>query len=325
MTTNSKYLNKKIYVAGHTGMVGFAITSELKKRGYKNLILKNYPDLDLIRQRDVEEFFNSEKPEVVIVAAAKVGGILANNTYRAEFIYDNLMIESNIIHNSYKSGVEKLIFLGSSCIYPKLAQQPLKEEYLLSDYLEYTNEPYAIAKIAGIKVCENYFRQYCSNFYSVMPTNLYGPNDNFDLQTSHVLPAFIRKFHEALEKNEKEVVIWGSGKPMREFLYVEDLADAILFLMENVNAEDLYEKGITHLNVGTGKDISIDGLADMISEIVGYKGTINHDTSKPDGTPRKLLDVSRINSLGWKYKTELRDGVSKTYDFFLKKNSQAYK
>jgi len=325
MTTNSKYLNKKIYVAGHTGMVGSAITSELKKRGYKNLILKNYPDLDLIRQRDVEEFFNSEKPEVVIVAAAKVGGILANNTYRAEFIYDNLMIESNIIHNSYKSGVEKLIFLGSSCIYPKLAQQPLKEEYLLSDYLEYTNEPYSIAKIAGIKVCENYFRQYCSNFYSVMPTNLYGPNDNFDLQTSHVLPAFIRKFHEALEKNEKEVVIWGSGKPMREFLYVEDLADAILFLMENVNAEDLYEKGITHLNIGTGKDISIDGLADMISEIVGYKGTINHDTSKPDGTPRKLLDVSRINSLGWKYKTELRDGVSKTYDFFLKKNSQAYK
>jgi GDP-L-fucose synthase len=325
MNTNSKYLNKKIYVAGHTGMVGSAITSELHKRGYKNLILKNYPDLNLIRQKDVENFFNSERPEVVIVAAAKVGGILANNTYRAEFIYDNLMIESNIIHNSHKFGVEKLIFLGSSCIYPKLAQQPLKEEYLLSDYLEYTNEPYAIAKIAGIKLCENYFRQYCSNFYSVMPTNLYGPNDNFDLQTSHVLPAFIRKFHEASEKNEKEVVIWGTGKPLREFLYVEDLADAMLFLMENVNAEDLYENGITHLNVGTGKDISIDGLANMISEIVGYKGTINHDTSKPDGTPRKLLDVSRINSLGWKYKTELRDGVSKTYDFFLKKFSQAYK
>ena len=325
MNTNSKYLNKKIYVAGHTGMVGSAITNELHKRGYKNLILKNYPDLDLIRQKEVENFFNSERPEVVIVAAAKVGGILANNTYRAEFIYDNLMIESNIIHNSHKFGVEKLIFLGSSCIYPKLAQQPLKEEYLLSDYLEYTNEPYAIAKIAGIKLCENYFRQYCSNFYSVMPTNLYGPKDNFDLQTSHVLPAFIRKFHEASEKNEKEVVIWGTGKPLREFLYVEDLADAMLFLMENVNAEDLYENGITHLNAGTGKDISIDGLANMISEIVGYKGTINHDTSKPDGTPRKLLDVSRINSLGWKYKTELRDGVSKTYDFFLKKFSQAYK
>ena len=325
MTTKSKYLNKKIYIAGHTGMVGSAITSELQKRGYKNLIIKNYPDLDLIKQKDVEDFFKSEKPEVVIVAAAKVGGILANNTYRAEFIYDNLMIESNIIHNAHKTGVEKLIFLGSSCIYPKMAQQPLKEDYLLSGYLEYTNEPYAIAKIAGIKLCENYFRQYCSNFYSVMPTNLYGPNDNFDLQTSHVLPAFIRKFHEATELSEKEVVIWGTGKPLREFLYVEDLADAILFLMENVNAEDLYEKGITHLNIGTGKDISIDGLANMISEIVDYKGTINHDTSKPDGTPRKLLDVSRINSLGWKYKTELREGIGKTYDFFLKKFSQAYK
>jgi len=325
MTTKSKYLNKKIYVAGHTGMVGSAITNELQKRGYKNLILKNYPDLDLIRQKDVEDFFKSEKPEVVIVAAAKVGGILANNTYRAEFIYDNLMIESNIIHNAHKNGVEKLIFLGSSCIYPKLALQPLKEEYLLSDYLEFTNEPYAIAKIAGIKLCENYYRQYGSNFFSVMPTNLYGPKDNFDLKTSHVLPAFIRKFHEATELSEKEVVIWGTGKPLREFLFVEDLADAIIFLMENVNAEDLYENGITHLNIGTGKDISIDGLANMISEIVGYKGTINHDTSKPDGTPRKLLDVSRINSLGWKHKTELREGIGKTYDFFLKKYSQAYK
>jgi len=325
MINQTKYLKKKIYVSGHTGMVGSAITSELKNNGYKNLILKDYPGLDLIRQKEVEEFFKTEKPDVVIVAAAKVGGILANNTYRAEFIYDNLMIEANIIHNAYKAGVEKLIFLGSSCIYPKLAPQPLKEEYLLSDYLEFTNEPYAIAKIAGIKLCENYYRQYGSNFFSVMPTNLYGPNDNFDLQTSHVLPAFIRKFHEAQEKNEKEVVTWGTGKPLREFLYVEDLADAILFLMENVNAEDLYEKGITHLNVGTGKDISIDGLANMISEIVGFKGSINHDTSKPDGTPRKLLDVSRINSLGWKHKTELREGISKTYEFFLKKFSQVYK
>lgn len=321
MTSQSKYLNKKIYVAGHSGMVGSAITRELEKRGYKNLLLKNYPGLDLIRQEEVEKFFETEKPEIVIVAAAKVGGILANNTYRAEFIYDNLMIEANIIHNACKSGVEKLIFLGSSCIYPKLAPQPLKEEYLLSDYLEFTNEPYAIAKITGIKLCENYFRQYCSNFYSVMPTNLYGPNDNFDLQTSHVLPAFIRKFYEAKEKNEKEVVIWGTGKPLREFLYVEDLADAILFLMENVNAEDLYEKGITHLNIGTGKDISIDGLANLISEIVGYKGSINHDVSKPDGTPRKLLDVSRINSLGWKYKTELRDGIEKTYRWYLERRS----
>jgi GDP-L-fucose synthase len=323
MANRSKYLNKKIYIAGHTGMVGSAITNELKNRGYKNLILKNYPGLNLIRQNEVEEFFEAEKPEKVIVAAAKVGGILANNTYRAEFIYDNLMIEANIIHKAYKAGVEKLIFLGSSCIYPKLAPQPLKEEYLLSDYLEFTNEPYAIAKIAGIKLCENYFRQYSANFYSVMPTNLYGPNDNFDLQTSHVLPAFIRKFHEAKEKNEKEVVIWGSGRPLREFLYVEDLADAIIFLMENVNAEDLYEKGITHLNIGTGKDISIDGLANMISEIVGYKGSINHDNSKPDGTPRKLLDVSRINSLGWKYKTELKEGIVQTYNWFLKKSENA--
>jgi GDP-L-fucose synthase len=325
MANQTKYQNKKIYIAGHTGMVGSAITNELKNKGYKNLILKNYPGLDLIRQDDVEKFFKAEKPEIIIVAAAKVGGILANNTYRAEFIYDNLMIEANIIHNAYKAGVEKLIFLGSSCIYPKLAPQPLKEEYLLSDYLEFTNEPYAIAKIAGIKLCENYYRQYGSNFFSVMPTNLYGPNDNFDLKSSHVLPAFIRKFHEATEKNEKEVVIWGTGKPLREFLFVEDLADAILFLLENVNAKDLYENGITHLNIGTGKDISIDGLANMISEIVGYKGSINHDILKPDGTPRKLLDVSRINSLGWKYKTELREGISKTYEFFLKKFSQAYK
>ncbi|MDZ7625277.1 MAG: GDP-L-fucose synthase [Ignavibacteriaceae bacterium] len=274
MANQSKYLNKKIYVAGHTGMVGSAITGELKKRGYQNLVLKNYPGLDLIRQEEVEKFFEIEKPELVIVAAAKVGGILANNTYRAEFIYDNLMIEANIIHNAYKAGVEKLIFLGSSCIYPKLAPQPLKEEYLLSDYLEFTNEPYAIAKIAGIKLCENYYRQYGSNFYSVMPTNMYGPNDNFDLNTSHVLPAFIRKFHEAKDKNQSEVVIWGSGKPLREFLFVEDLADAILFLMENVNAEDLYEKGITHLNIGTGKDLTILELAKLVAEIIGFKGKI---------------------------------------------------
>jgi GDP-L-fucose synthase len=306
-------------------MVGSAITNELKRRGYKNLILKNYPGLDLIRQKEVEEFFKSEKPEIVIVAAAKVGGILANNTYRAEFIYDNLMIESNIIHNAYKAGVEKLIFLGSSCIYPKLALQPLKEEYLLSDYLEFTNEPYAIAKIAGIKLCENYHRQYDCNFYSVMPTNLYGPNDNFDLQTSHVLPALIRKFHDAKYKGQKEVVIWGTGKPQREFLFVEDLADAILFLLENINAKDLYEKGISHLNIGTGKDLSINALAKMISEITEFDGKIVSDTTKPDGTPRKLLVVSRINSLGWKYKTELRDGIVQTYDFFMKKYLQVEK
>jgi GDP-L-fucose synthase len=322
MTSQLKYQNKKIYIAGHTGMVGSAITNELKRRGYKNLILKNYPGLDLIRQKEVEEFFKSEKPEVVIVAAAKVGGILANNTYRAEFIYDNLMIENNLIHNSYKAGVEKLIFLGSSCIYPKLAPQPLKEEYLLSDYLEFTNEPYAIAKIAGIKLCENYFRQYGSNFYSVMPTNLYGPNDNFNLETSHVLPALIRKFHEAKFKGQKDVVIWGTGKPQREFLFVEDLADAILFLLENIDSKDIYEKGISHLNIGTGKDLSINALAKMISEITDFNGEIVNDSTKPDGTPRKLLDVSRINSLGWKYKTELKDGIIQTYDFFMKKYLQ---
>jgi GDP-L-fucose synthase len=301
-------------------MVGSAITGELSKRGYKDLLQKDYPGLNLINQNEVEDLFQKEKPEVVIIAAAKVGGILANNTYRAEFLYDNLMIEANLIHNAYKAGIEKLIFLGSSCIYPKLASQPLKEEYLLSDYLEYTNEPYAIAKIAGIKLCENYYRQYGCNFYSVMPTNLYGPNDNFNLETSHVLPALIRKFHEAKESSKNEVVIWGTGKPQREFLYVEDIADAILFLMENVNAKDLYEKGISHINVGTGEDISINELADLISNIVGYKGKIVHDTNKPDGTPRKLLDVSRINSLGWKYKTELQDGIIKTYDFFKRKH-----
>jgi GDP-L-fucose synthase len=318
MTGQSKYLNKKIYLAGHSGMVGSAITNELNKRGYKNLTIKNYPGLDLINQYEVEEFFKKEKPEIVIIAAAKVGGILANNTYRAEFLYDNLMIEANLIHNSYKAGVEKLIFLGSSCIYPKMAMQPLKEEYLLSDYLEFTNEPYAIAKIAGIKLCENYYRQYGSNFISAMPTNLYGPNDNFDLETSHVLPALIRKIHEAKIKNKNKVVIWGTGNPQREFLYVDDVADAILFLMENVNAGDLYKKGISHINVGTGKDISINNLAKMISTIVGYNGDIVHDSSKPDGTPRKLLDVSRINTLGWSYKTELQDGIEKTYYWFQK-------
>jgi GDP-L-fucose synthase len=319
MINQLKYLIKKIYVAGHTGMVGSAITNELKNCGYKNLVLKNYPGLDLIRQNEVELFFKAEKPEVVIVAAARVGGILANNTYRAEFIYDNLMIEANLIHNAYKYGVEKLIFLGSSCIYPKLAPQPLKEEYLLSDYLEFTNEPYAIAKIAGIKLCENYYRQFGSNFYSVMPTNMYGPNDNFDLNTSHVLPALIRKFHEAKSNNQKKVTIWGTGKPLREFLFVEDLADAILFLLENVEAKDIYEKGISHLNIGTGKDLTILELAKLVAEIIGFKGKIVHDSEKPDGTPRKLLDVSRINSLGWKHKTELRDGVIETYNWFLSK------
>ena len=310
---------KKIYVAGHRGMVGSAITRQLEKKGYKNLSLKNFSELNLIRQKETEDFFHNEKPDIVIIAAAKVGGILANNTYRAEFIYNNLMIETNIIHSAYESGVEKLIFLGSSCIYPKLAPQPMKEECLLSDYLEYTNEPYAVAKIAGIKLCENYYKQYGSNFFSAMPTNLYGPNDNFNLETSHVLPALIRKFHEAKLSTElnSKVVLWGSGKPKREFLFVEDLAEAILFLMENINAEDLYENGISQLNIGTGEDLSISELAAIISNVTSFKGQIVYDSSKPDGTPRKLMDVSRINNLGWKHKTPLKEGIEKTYEWFL--------
>ena len=312
-----RYLNKKIYLAGHSGMVGSAVKRCFEKNGYKNLIYRTLDQLDLIRQEQVENFLENEKPEIVIVAAAKVGGILANNTYRAEFIYDNLMIESNLIHASYRNKVEKLIFLGSSCIYPKLAPQPLKEEYLLSDYLEYTNEPYAIAKIAGIKLCENYYKQYGCNFYSIMPTNLYGPNDNFDLKTSHVLPALLRKFHEAKINNDTSVTIWGTGKPLREFMYVDDLAEGLCFLMENVEAKDLYDKTLSFLNIGTGKDLTIYGLAELISKIVGFSGKIKYDSSKPDGTPRKLMDVSRINALGWKAKTELREGIQKTYDWYL--------
>lgn len=320
MSERKSYKDKKIYIAGHTGMVGSAITRELTKKDYKNLIVRNYPGLNLINQNEVDTFFESEKPEVVIIAAAKVGGILANNTYRADFIYDNLMIEANLIHAAYKNNVEKLIFLGSSCIYPKLAPQPLKEEHLLSGFLESTNEPYAIAKIAGIKLCENYYRQYGSNFYSIMPTNMYGPNDNFNLETSHVLPALMRKFHEAKTNNEKNVAIWGTGKPLREFLFVEDLADALSFLMENIDAKDVYEKGISQINIGTGKDISILDLAKLIAEIVGFKGEIINDFSKPDGTPRKLMDVSRLNELGWSYKTELEVGINKTYEWYLNKH-----
>lgn len=310
--------DKKIYIAGHTGMVGSALLRKMRRMGYNNFLLRSSEDVDLRNQIDVERLFYYEKPQVVIVAAAKVGGILANNTYRAEFLYDNLMIQTNIIHSSYLTGVEKLIFLGSSCIYPRLAPQPLKEEYLLSDYLEYTNEPYAVAKIAGIKMCENYYKQYGFNFYSVMPTNLYGINDNFDPETSHVLPALIRKFHEAKERVKDKVTIWGTGKPLREFLHVDDLAEAIHFLAEKINAKDLYEKELTHLNIGTGKDISISDLASLIADVVGYKGNIEYDTSKPDGTPRKLMDVSRINQLGWHYKTELREGIERTYRWYLK-------
>lgn len=310
------FKNKKIYLAGHNGMVGSAINRELTKNGYNNLLVKSYYELDLTRQENVEKFFSNEKPGIVIIAAAKVGGILANNTYRAEYIYDNIMIGTNIINSAYKTGVEKLIFLGSSCIYPKLAPQPLKEEYLLSDYLEYTNEPYAIAKIAGIKLCENYYQQYGCNFFSAMPTNLYGPNDNFDLETSHVLPALIRKFHEAKVNNKTEVILWGTGKPKREFLYVDDLAEAILFLLENVNAKDLYDNGISQINVGTGEDLTIDELAKKISNLVGYNSKIVYDSSKPDGTPKKLMDISRLHKLGWKHKTSLEEGIKLTYEFF---------
>lgn len=315
----SDFKNKKIYLAGHTGMVGSAILRELQKEGYKNIIHQELAELDLRNQYTVQKFFSDTRPEFVIIAAAKVGGILANNTYRAEFLYDNLMIEANLIHTSYLNKVEKVVFLGSSCIYPKLAPQPLKEEYLLTDVLEFTNEPYAIAKIAGIKMCESYYRQYDCNYISAMPTNLYGPNDNFNLETSHVLPALIRKFHEAKVNKSDSVTIWGTGKPLREFMYVEDLANAIVFMMESIEARDLYENGITHLNVGSGKDITISDLAKMISDIVEYEGKIEYDSTKPDGAPRKLMDVKRLNSLGWKYKTELKDGIIKSYEFFKQK------
>lgn len=307
----------KLYIAGHKGMVGSALWRRFSEDEKYDLIGKDISDLDLTRQSEVEDFFKSVKPHQVIIAAAKVGGILANNTYRAEFIYDNLMIESNIIHSGYKNNVEKLIFLGSSCIYPKLAPQPLKEEYLLTDSLEYTNEPYAIAKIAGIKLCENYYKQYGCNFFSVMPTNLYGPNDNFNLETSHVLPALIRKIHEAKSNHAELVEAWGTGKPKREFLYVEDLADAIFYLMSKIEAADLYDKGLTHINIGTGEDVSISELIEIIKTVVGFDGEVLYNTSKPDGTPRKLMDVTRLHNLGWKHKTELEEGIRKAYNWYI--------
>jgi GDP-L-fucose synthase len=312
-----KTKNKKIYIAGHQGMVGSAVLRLCESKGFSNILIKTFDKLDLTRQSDVEEFFKSEKPEVVIIAAAKVGGILANNIYRAEFIYDNLMIEANLINAAHKNNSEKLIFLGSSCIYPKFAPQPMKEEYMLSGYLEETNEPYAIAKIAGIKLCENYYRQYNANFYSVMPTNMYGPNDNFDPQNSHVLAALIRKFHEAKVNNSEVVQLWGTGKPLREFLYVDDLAEAIMFLAENFNAEDIYQMGITHINIGTGKEISIIKLAGLIGEIAGYSGELEFDSTKPDGTPRKLMDNSRMTELGWTASTDLKEGLKKAYRWYV--------
>lgn len=304
--------DSKIYIAGHRGMVGSAIMRTLQKQGYNNIITRTSAELDLRNQQAVTDFFEKEKPEYVFLAAAKVGGIQANNIYRADFIYENLMIQSNVIHQAYVHHVKKLMFLGSSCIYPKMAPQPLKEEYLLTGLLEDTNEPYAIAKIAGIKLCESYKRQYNCNFISVMPTNMYGPNDNYNLNNSHVLPALIRKFHEAKENNLPFVEMWGTGTPMREFLHADDLGDACVFLMKNYN-------GNQFVNIGSGTDLTIKDLALLIKKIVGYTGDIKHDLSKPDGTPRKLMDVSYLHSLGWKHKIELPEGISQVYEDFKKK------
>ena len=342
----------KIYIAGHRGLVGSAIVKNLQSKGYTNLVCKTHAELDLTNQKAVENFFEIEKPEYVILAAAKVGGIVANNTYRADFIYENLAIQNNVIHQSYVHKVKKLLFLGSTCIYPKNAPQPMSEDSLLTSPLEYTNEPYAIAKIAGIKMCESYNIQYGTNFISVMPTNLYGPNDNFDLEKSHVLPALIRKIYLAKLLNEEKydevikdlnvstkeeansylskfgitkdsVEIWGTGKPRREFLYSEDMADACVFLLENRDFKDTYEKDSkeiinTHINIGTGIDISIKELAELIQNIIGFKGNLNFNTDKPDGTMVKLTDPSKLHSLGWKHKVELEDGIRTIFEWYLK-------
>ena len=303
--------NSKIYVAGHLGLVGSAITRKLKSLGYANLVLKTKDELDLMNQSAVADFFQKEKPEFVFLAAAKVGGILANNNYPAQFIYENLQIQNNIIQQSYLNKVKKLLFLGSSCIYPRQCAQPIKEEYLLTGPLEPTNEPYAIAKIAGIKMCQSYNRQYGTNFIAAMPTNLYGPNDNFDSDDSHVLPALIRRFHEGKINNSPTVSVWGTGSPRREFLYVDDLADACIFLMNN------YDQGEI-INIGTGEDLTIKELAELIKNIIGYHGEINWDTTRPDGTPKKLLDVSKLHNLGWQHQINIEQGIKMTYDWYKK-------
>ncbi len=301
--------NAKIYVAGHRGMVGSAIVRRLQKDGYNNIVTRTSKELNLTEQNAVRDFFAAEKPDVVVLAAAKVGGIHANNVYRAQFIYENLMIQNNVIHSSYENDVKKLLFLGSSCIYPKLAPQPMNEDCLLTSELEQTNEPYAIAKIAGIKMTENYRRQYGCNYISAMPTNLYGPNDNYDLNNSHVLPALLRKFHTAKVNGDPTVEVWGTGSPMREFLYVDDLADACYDLLQNYDEQDF-------VNIGTGVDCTIKELAETIKEVVGFEGELVWNTDKPDGTPRKLMDVSRLNNLGWKHTVSLREGIEKTYEVF---------
>lgn len=302
--------DSKIYVAGHRGLVGSAIVQNLQDKGYTNIIAKTHSELDLMDQQAVRDFFKKEKPEYVFLAAAKVGGIYANNTYPADFIYENMQIQNNVIKEAHDSKVAKLLFLGSSCIYPKMCSQPIKEEYLLSGYLEETNEAYAIAKIAGLKMCQFFKRQYGDNFISCMPTNLYGPNDNFDLNNSHVMPALIRKFHEAKVNNKAFVEIWGSGKPLREFLYVEDMADGCVFLMEQYDGEE-------HVNIGTGKEVSIGDLAIIVKEVVGFQGELRFNPEKPDGTPRKLLNVSKLEELGWKYKMDLRAGITNSYGWFM--------
>lgn len=307
--------NSKIYVAGHKGLVGSAITRKLQAEGYSNLIFRTFEELDLMDQVATAKFFETEKPEYVFLAAAKVGGIKANDDFRADFIYQNLQVQNNVIYNAYKNGVKKLLFLGSSCIYPRDCPQPIKEEYFMTGPLEKTNDAYAVAKIAGIKMCESFNKQYGTKFISVMPTNLYGPNDNFDLESSHVLPALIRKFHDAKTQNRNEIVMWGTGKARREFLYVDDLADACVYLMNNYSESEI-------VNIGTGEDIEIAELANLIREIVGFEGQIAKDLNKPDGTPRKLLDVSKLHSLGWKHKTSLEDGIKKTYSWFLENKAR---
>jgi GDP-L-fucose synthase len=306
----------KIYIPGHRGLAGSAIKRNLEDRGYNNLITRTHSELDLTNQQAVNNFFENQRPEYVILAAAKVGGILANSKYPAEYIYENIMIEANVIHAAYITGVKKLLFLGSSCIYPRLAPQPLKEEYLLTGELEVTNEAYAVAKIAGIRICKHYNQQYGTNFISVMPTNLYGPNDNYDLETSHVMAALIRKFHEAKLNRAPQVVVWGTGAPRREFLHVDDMADACVYLMENYDASDIGE----FINIGVGEDVTIKELAELIGDIVGYNGEIVYDTTKPDGTPQKLLDVRRLRKLGWGARISLRDGIKQAYDWYVSKN-----
>ncbi len=311
----------KIYIAGHSGLVGSALVRKLQSEGYNNLILRTHTELDLLNQIAVADFFTSEKPEFVFLAAARVGGIVANNTYPAQFIYENLQIQNNIIHNSYLNNVKKLLFLGSSCIYPKNCPQPIKEEYILTSSLEPTNEPYAIAKIAGIKMCQSYNRQYDTNFIAVMPTNLYGPGDNFDLNNSHVLPALIKKFHEAKESGSSEAIVWGSGSPRRELLYSDDMADGCLFLMNNFNpTKEQNEKGEIFVNLGTGSDLTIQELAELVAKVVGFSGKIVFDTSKPDGPSQKLLDLSNLSQFGWKHKINLPEGIELAYDWFKSNN-----